>query len=108
MVRLPRVDPAAVLADLHRREVQSVLVEGGAEVAGAFHDAGLWDRAVVFLAPALLGGSGSPGPLGGRGAAQLAAAGRLDAVRIRRLGRDIEIVGLNQRCLQDLWSNVVG
>jgi diaminohydroxyphosphoribosylaminopyrimidine deaminase/5-amino-6-(5-phosphoribosylamino)uracil reductase len=108
VVRLERVDPAAVLADLHLRDVQSVLVEGGADVAGAFHDAGLWDRAVVFLAPALLGGSRSPGPLGGHGAQQLAAAGRLDAVRIRRVGRDIEIVGLNEECSRDLWSNVVG
>ncbi|HEV8629740.1 MAG TPA: bifunctional diaminohydroxyphosphoribosylaminopyrimidine deaminase/5-amino-6-(5-phosphoribosylamino)uracil reductase RibD, partial [Thermoanaerobaculia bacterium] len=41
---LPAVTPAAVLADLARRGVQSVLVEGGGEVLAAFVTAGAFDR----------------------------------------------------------------
>ena len=40
--------------------VLQLLVEGGADVAGRFHRAGLVDRYVVYLAPALLGGPGAP------------------------------------------------
>ena len=43
--RLPdRIDLAAVLADLHGRDVQHVLLEGGPTLAGAFLRAGLVDR----------------------------------------------------------------
>jgi diaminohydroxyphosphoribosylaminopyrimidine deaminase/5-amino-6-(5-phosphoribosylamino)uracil reductase len=44
-----------VLAALAKREVQSLLVEGGAEVLGAFVDARLVDRVALFVAPRLLG-----------------------------------------------------
>ncbi len=33
-----------VLADLHQRKVQSVLVEGGAQIVSAFIELGLWDE----------------------------------------------------------------
>ncbi len=108
VIRLERVEPAAVLADLHERGIQSVLVEGGAGVAGAFLDSGLWDRVVAFVAPKLLGGERAPGPLGGNGANVLADAGRLAVLRTRRTGSDIEITGLNEACSRELWSSVVG
>jgi diaminohydroxyphosphoribosylaminopyrimidine deaminase/5-amino-6-(5-phosphoribosylamino)uracil reductase len=49
------VDLPAVLALLHERQVRSVLLESGATLAGAFVDAGLVDRVVAYVAPALLG-----------------------------------------------------
>jgi diaminohydroxyphosphoribosylaminopyrimidine deaminase/5-amino-6-(5-phosphoribosylamino)uracil reductase len=49
------VDLHAVLARLHEQHVRSVLLECGATLAGAFVDAGLVDRVVAYLAPALLG-----------------------------------------------------
>ncbi|HET6147742.1 MAG TPA: bifunctional diaminohydroxyphosphoribosylaminopyrimidine deaminase/5-amino-6-(5-phosphoribosylamino)uracil reductase RibD [Polyangia bacterium] len=50
-----RLSIARVLAELGRRDIQSVLVEGGAGVHGAFIDARLIDRVAVFLAPKLIG-----------------------------------------------------
>lgn len=50
--------PAAVLADLYGRGIQSVLVEGGAQVLGSFIDAGLWDALRVETAPVVLGDAG--------------------------------------------------
>jgi diaminohydroxyphosphoribosylaminopyrimidine deaminase/5-amino-6-(5-phosphoribosylamino)uracil reductase len=48
-------DLGALLADLHAREVQHVLVEGGPTLAAAFLDAGLVDEVLWFVAPVILG-----------------------------------------------------
>ena len=48
-------DLGDVLDRLGARGVLQVLVEGGASVAGVFHRAGLVDRYVFYLAPALPG-----------------------------------------------------
>ncbi|MBX3729400.1 MAG: bifunctional diaminohydroxyphosphoribosylaminopyrimidine deaminase/5-amino-6-(5-phosphoribosylamino)uracil reductase RibD [Candidatus Sumerlaeia bacterium] len=44
----------ALLAALHARGVQALLVEGGRRVAGSFLTAGVVDRVAVFLAPKLI------------------------------------------------------
>lgn len=51
----------AVLAELHKRNIQSVLVEGGAMLLNAFFDLGAWDETRVFMA-ALKAGSGVKAP----------------------------------------------
>jgi diaminohydroxyphosphoribosylaminopyrimidine deaminase / 5-amino-6-(5-phosphoribosylamino)uracil reductase len=53
--RAGRVPLGRVLAELGRRDIQSVLVEGGAQLHGALIDARLVDRVAVFLAPKLIG-----------------------------------------------------
>ncbi|MDV3310636.1 MAG: bifunctional diaminohydroxyphosphoribosylaminopyrimidine deaminase/5-amino-6-(5-phosphoribosylamino)uracil reductase RibD [Cyclobacteriaceae bacterium] len=50
-----------MMADLHSRNVQSLIVEGGARTLKLFIEAGLWDEARVFRSPQLFG-SGIPAP----------------------------------------------
>ena len=50
-VKLPELSPEALLADLHARQIQSVLIEGGSQTIHQFLAAGLWDEARVFTAP---------------------------------------------------------
>jgi diaminohydroxyphosphoribosylaminopyrimidine deaminase/5-amino-6-(5-phosphoribosylamino)uracil reductase len=50
---------AAALADLGRREVTSLFLEGGRTLAAAFAAAGQLDESRTFIAPVLLGGSKS-------------------------------------------------
>lgn len=50
-----RVDLEALLRALAAREVNEVLVEAGAMLAGAFVAAGLVDELVIYLAPKLMG-----------------------------------------------------
>ncbi len=50
-----------VIASLHQRGIQSLLVEGGAQVLQSFIDLGLWDEAWEELSSAVLG-SGVPAP----------------------------------------------
>ena len=52
----------AVLADLHARNIQSVLVEGGAVLLNSFLQAGLWDEAHVFKCSRKLEAAGIPAP----------------------------------------------
>jgi len=80
-----------LLDELGRRGHVQTLVEGGATVAGSLHRAGLVDRYVLYLAPALLGGDDGAGLIAGAGVATMAQAwrGRIDAVT--RLGDDLRI-----------------
>lgn len=57
---LDEPNPKAVLAALWDRGVRSVLIEGGAQVAGAFVAAGLVDKLILHVAPLLLGAGGLP------------------------------------------------
>ncbi|HSM12623.1 MAG TPA: bifunctional diaminohydroxyphosphoribosylaminopyrimidine deaminase/5-amino-6-(5-phosphoribosylamino)uracil reductase RibD, partial [Thermoanaerobaculia bacterium] len=108
VVRLPAVTPATMLEDLSRRGVRSLLVEGGGRIAGAFRDAGSWDRVVALVAPILIGGAAAPAPIAGDGVAELAAADRLAQVGTRRRGRDLEVEGVNAECSRVLSSRLGG
>jgi len=55
-----QVDLSALLKMLAEKECNKVLVEAGAELAGAFVHAGLVDELVVYMAPKLLGSSARP------------------------------------------------
>jgi diaminohydroxyphosphoribosylaminopyrimidine deaminase/5-amino-6-(5-phosphoribosylamino)uracil reductase len=55
-----RLDLAAVLAELARREVNELQVEAGPILCGAFLAAGLADELLLYLAPKLLGDTAQP------------------------------------------------
>lgn len=73
----------AVLRDLSRRGVGTLLVEGGPAVHAAFLRAGLVDEARVFLAPKLLSGALDPN-----------TAPRMKTPKASRLGADWLISGV--------------
>lgn len=84
-------EPAEVLDELSGRGVLQVLVEGGADVAARFHRAGLVDRYVLYLAPALLGGDDGVALFSGAGAASLQDAWRGRITNVTRLGDDLKV-----------------
>jgi len=84
-------DPGEVLDELGRRGVLQALVEGGATVAAAFHRAGLVDRYVLYLAPALFGGDDGMSLLAGPGAATMADVWRGRITSVERLGDDLRV-----------------
>jgi diaminohydroxyphosphoribosylaminopyrimidine deaminase/5-amino-6-(5-phosphoribosylamino)uracil reductase len=94
-----RVQPAVELAgdlgdvldELGRRGVLQALVEGGPTVAGEFHRAGLVDRYVLYLAPALFGGDDALPLFRGRGAAAVDDVWRGRIVSVERLGADLRV-----------------
>jgi diaminohydroxyphosphoribosylaminopyrimidine deaminase / 5-amino-6-(5-phosphoribosylamino)uracil reductase len=80
-----------VLDRLGADGVVQLLVEGGATVAAAFHDGGLVQRYVLYLAPALFGGREARPLLDTSTAPTMAALWRGRIADVRRLGEDIRI-----------------
>jgi diaminohydroxyphosphoribosylaminopyrimidine deaminase/5-amino-6-(5-phosphoribosylamino)uracil reductase len=87
-----RMPLRAVLKALYAEGVGSILCEGGADLAGGLVAGRLVDRAVIVLAPRLLGGRGSlPSILGPD--SPLARALPLSRVRVHRVGGDVIVDG---------------
>jgi diaminohydroxyphosphoribosylaminopyrimidine deaminase/5-amino-6-(5-phosphoribosylamino)uracil reductase len=80
-----------VLAELGRRGVLQLLVEGGATVAHDFHVAGLVDRYVVYLAPKFFGGDDARPLFAGPGAGTIADVWKGRLVSVERLGDDLRV-----------------
>lgn len=94
-------DLHAVLAGLGERSIQSVLVEGGANVAGRLLDAGLVNKLSFFVAPLVIGGREAPAAIGGEGAQTLADAFELEDIELIPRGRDLEVTGYPKRKQRD-------
>jgi diaminohydroxyphosphoribosylaminopyrimidine deaminase/5-amino-6-(5-phosphoribosylamino)uracil reductase len=77
------------LRRLASEDVQSLLLEGGPTVAGAFLRAGLIDKVVLFVAPKLVGGDDAPPLFAGPGARMLADAVPLSSLEAGRAGEDV-------------------
>ncbi len=63
-----RVDLSMLLSLLYERGVKRLLVEGGGTVIHSFLQAGLVDALTVYVAPMVIGGSGTPTMADGDGA----------------------------------------
>jgi diaminohydroxyphosphoribosylaminopyrimidine deaminase/5-amino-6-(5-phosphoribosylamino)uracil reductase len=81
----------ALLRELGKREMQGVLLEGGATLAWGFLRDGLVDRLVQYIAPMVLGGVGATPAVGGEGFAPVGDAARLSIVDVTSVGPDIRV-----------------
>jgi diaminohydroxyphosphoribosylaminopyrimidine deaminase/5-amino-6-(5-phosphoribosylamino)uracil reductase len=83
----------ALLAELGKRQMTNVLVEGGSELFGALADAGQIDEAHAFIAPKYVGGAAAMSPLGGAGIEDMAQAWRLTSPTIEIVDGDVYVHG---------------
>lgn len=84
-------DLGALLDRLGSMGVLQLMVEGGARVAHSFHSAGLVDRYVLYLAPALFGGDDGVPMFRGDGAASISDLWRARLLAVARLGDDLRV-----------------
>jgi len=96
-----KVSLAALWQELGRRKVQRLLLEGGAELAGAALSAGLINRLMLFVAPKLLGGSSPFRLFSGSGCQKMVEALELVDMNYTKSGEDLLITGDIPRCLPD-------
>lgn len=85
------VSLVALVEDLGKRDVQGLLIEGGATLAWSFVRDDLVDRVVLYVAPLLLGGRGAAGIVAGGGFAPVQAGRRLAFERVERIGPDLKV-----------------
>lgn len=88
-----RININQLLTELGKRQMTSLLVEGGGQVNFSFLQAGAADEVYAFVAPMLIGGREALTPVEGAGFAQLASAVRLQDVSTEMLEGDILIKG---------------
>jgi diaminohydroxyphosphoribosylaminopyrimidine deaminase / 5-amino-6-(5-phosphoribosylamino)uracil reductase len=82
---------ASALDELGSREVQSLLLEGGPHLAGAFLEAGEIDEVRIFVAPLLVGGLEAKTAIEGMGLQEIASAARAEAIEVDRIEDDVLI-----------------
>jgi diaminohydroxyphosphoribosylaminopyrimidine deaminase/5-amino-6-(5-phosphoribosylamino)uracil reductase len=79
-----------VLNELKRRDIQSVMAEGGSEIAASFIHSGLVDKVTFIYSPMIVGGKDALVAVGGTSTEPPL---RLRDIEITRLGNDIEVTG---------------
>lgn len=84
-------DLQPLLQQLGNDDIVQVLIEGGARTLHAFHHAGLINRYVLYLAPALMGGDDGVALMAGEGTASLNQMWRGKILRTQMIGPDIRI-----------------
>ena len=92
------VDIGELLKLLGRREIVTVLVEGGGKLLGSLFDHRLVDKVLAFISPLIIGGREAIS-VGGNGVDNIAKALRLSRVDIKNLGDDILVSGYVEKQL---------
>lgn len=87
--------------ELGRRDIQYLLLEGGATLATAALNERLIDRMMVFVAPKILGGNSHHGIFSGPGCLQMTEAVQLGNAQFEQVDEDILITGDVIQCLPD-------
>ena len=72
----------SLMETLGKREITSVLIEGGSEINASALAAGIVDKVMCFIAPKLIGGQDAPGPIGGAGIRSLTEVVNLQRISV--------------------------
>jgi diaminohydroxyphosphoribosylaminopyrimidine deaminase/5-amino-6-(5-phosphoribosylamino)uracil reductase len=88
-----RIDVAAAMTALAQRGIVTLMVEGGAELAGSFLATRLADELHAFLAPILLGPRGRPGAVDWAGPDLPNKAPRIEKPTWELCGDDAHVFG---------------
>ena len=88
-----RVDLNILMNELAKREITSVLLEGGGTLNFALLEAGLIDKVCAFIAPKIIGGRSALTPVEGNGFENLNDAINIKDITIEQIDSDILING---------------
>jgi diaminohydroxyphosphoribosylaminopyrimidine deaminase/5-amino-6-(5-phosphoribosylamino)uracil reductase len=91
-----KVDLVTLMKELGKREITSLLLEGGSTLNASALEAGIIDKFVFFQAPLIIGGQDSPGVFGGMGCERLKDCLRLAQMSVQRVGEDLMITAYRE------------
>ena len=86
------LDLEAMLAELYKKGITELLVEGGGEVNASFLRAGLIDKYFIYIAPKLLGGRNSLTPFTGLDVDSMDEAWNVTFDKVDTFGEDLRII----------------
>ncbi len=96
-IRVPRgkegVDIAALMDELGKREITSLLIEGGGTTLASAFEAGVVDKVCFFIAPKIVGGRDAVTAVEGAGVASMDEAVFLEDMTVTRVGPDLLVEG---------------
>lgn len=85
------LDMVKLMHELGRREITSVLIEGGGTTHASAFDSGIVDKVMFFVAPKIIGGRDAISAVEGDGAARMMDAIALERMTVRPVGEDLLI-----------------
>jgi diaminohydroxyphosphoribosylaminopyrimidine deaminase/5-amino-6-(5-phosphoribosylamino)uracil reductase len=86
-----RVDLNALMTGLMALQIDSILLEGGSSLNFSALKSGIVDKIMFFVAPLVIGGELSKGPVGGEGISLLTDAFSLLELSVQSIGKDLLI-----------------
>ena len=92
-----KVNLKSLIKDLGKRNIDSILLEGGGELNFSALEAGIVDKLMIFMAPKILGGRNSKTFIEGNGISSLKDSYKISNLDIRQLKNDILITGYIER-----------
>jgi diaminohydroxyphosphoribosylaminopyrimidine deaminase / 5-amino-6-(5-phosphoribosylamino)uracil reductase len=92
-----RIDLNALMEQLGRMNVTSLLIEGGAQVAAGALSADIVDKVVIFYAPKILGGDDGVPICRGVGPAFMKDALALQDMSVQMVGEDVMVQGYRKK-----------
>ncbi len=100
------VDLEAVLREVGRRQVSTVLLEGGSELLGSAFDHGLVDKVLAFIAPIIIGSSEGRTAVGGTGVHSISEALCLERVEVKNFADNVLVSGYVKKASAGVCSAV--
>ena len=88
-----RVDLQAWMKVLGEKNIDSILLEGGATLNFSMLKEGLVHQVQSYIAPKIFGGATAPTPVGGNGFEKIADAIQLEQLKVEQVGEDIWVCG---------------
>ncbi|MDF2635661.1 MAG: riboflavin biosynthesis protein RibD [Pelosinus sp.] len=85
------VDLSYLFKVLGEQQITSILIEGGATINASILEDNLVDKVHWFIAPKIIGGADAPGPIGGKGIADVNDAKLFEDIHMESIGEDILI-----------------
>ncbi len=105
IVKLPQknggVSLSALMVKLGEIKIDSVIIEGGGEIAWSALNEGIVSYVKCYIAPKLLGGASAKTPVGGQGVDSPDEAFMITDAKLSKIGDDYLIEGGVEKCLPE-------
>lgn len=83
------IDLRILMQELYKRNITSILLEGGGELHFSALKAGIVNKVQAFIAPKIVGGSSAKSPVEGEGISALSDVFQLSNMCVQKMGEDV-------------------